>query len=72
MEHKDSRDGGRATTLFDLVAAIQDSLSAEEAARGFAVPVVQDLLRRMVRRPPQAEEFSAFSCPLLSAQDTAA
>jgi len=40
------------TTLFDLVAAVQESLTAEEAASGLAITVVQELLHRAVRRHP--------------------
>ncbi|MGD2062234.1 MAG: hypothetical protein PVF51_01490 [Nitrospirota bacterium] len=60
------------TTLYELVAAVQDSLSAEEAAEGLAVPVVQDLLRRMVCREPTARASGAVARPILNAQDAAA
>jgi hypothetical protein len=38
------------TTLFDLVAAVQESLTVDEEAAGLATTVVQDLLRNVVRR----------------------
>jgi hypothetical protein len=72
MEPGRSRRCGTTTTLFDLVAAVQDSLSAAEAADGLAVPVVQDLLRRMVRVPPPEKECPSCSVPMVNAQDAAA
>jgi hypothetical protein len=72
MEPTRSPEYGTTTTLFDLVAAVQDSLSAEETAGGLAVPVVQDLLRRMGRRLPPGEERPSLVRSTLSAQDAAA
>jgi hypothetical protein len=72
MEHNCLPDRAATTTLFDLVAAVQDSLSADEAAHGLVVPVVQDLLCRVARRPLEMEEYSHHARVRLSAQDAAA
>ena len=72
MEPTRSRSCGTTTTLFDLVAAVQESLPAEEAADGLAVAVVQDLLRRMGRWTTADEDEVRVSPHILSAHDAAA
>lgn len=60
------------TTLFDLVAAVQDNLTAEEEAAGLAVPVVQDLLHRVVRCPRARRAAGEVLPGLTTARDVAA
>ena len=60
------------TTLFDLMAAVQDNLTVEEEAAGLAVPVVQDLLHRVVRFPPARRVVGEAVPPLTAARDLAA
>jgi len=58
--------------LFDLVAAVQESLTAEEEASGVGITVVQDLLHRVVRRWPPGRSFGMTARGLAAAHDAAA
>ncbi len=60
------------TTLFDLVAAVQESLTAEEEASGVAITVVQELLHRVVRRRPPGRSSGKTVRGLAAAHDAAA
>jgi len=60
------------TTLFDLVAAVQENLTAEEEASGVAITVVQELLHRVVRRRPPGRSFGKVVRPPATAHDAAA
>jgi len=62
----------RTTTLFDLVAAVQESLTEEEEAAGLAITVVQDLLHSNVRRRSPRSSFGKFARGLATARDAAA
>jgi hypothetical protein len=62
----------RTTNLFELVAAVQESLTDEEEAAGLAIMVVQDLLHSMVYRRSPGRSFGKSARGLAAARDAAA
>ena len=62
----------RTTNLFDLVAAVQESLTDEEDAAGLAITVVQDLLHSVVRRQSPGRSSGNSAHGLAAAHDAAA